>query len=77
MQTKLQPLLQLNEANWLRQNDVSRKLEPSVFQNSTTFHGNCKYGVTKSYGLFVRRKSLENVKSPGSQWVKLPNVSQR
>ena len=26
-------------------------------------NGNPKYGVTKSYGLFVCRKSLENVKS--------------
>ena len=53
-------------------NDVFIKLEPSaasVYQNSTTFHGNSKYGVTKSCGLFVCRKSLENVKSPGRQWV--------
>ena len=38
--------------------------------NSTTFHGNRKYGVTKSYGLFVCRKLLKNVKSLGRQWVK-------
>ena len=31
--------------------------------NSTTFHGNPKYGVTKSYGLFVCRKLLEKVKT--------------
>ena len=65
------PLLQLNEAKWLRQNDVSRKLWPSVYQKSTAFHGNSKYGVTgtKSYGLLVRRESLESVYSPGRQWV--------
>ena len=63
IQSKIEPLLQLNEAKWLRQNDVSRKLEPSVYQNSTTFHGYSKYGVTKSYGFFVCRKSLKNVKS--------------
>ena len=65
------PLLQLNEAKWLRQNDVSRKLWPSVYQKSTAFHGNSKYGVTgtKSYGLLVRRESLESVYSFGRQWV--------
>ena len=65
------PLLQLNEAKWLRQNDVSRKIEPSVYQKSTAFHGNSRYGVTgtKSYGLLVCRKSLESVYSPGRQWV--------
>ena len=65
------PLLQLNEAKWLRQNDVSRKLEPSVYQKSTAFHGNSRYRVTgtKSYGLLVCRKSLESVYSPGRQWV--------
>ena len=63
--------LQLNKAKWLRQNDVSRKLEPSVYQKSSAFHGNSRYGVTgtKSYGLLVGRKSLESVYSPGRQWV--------
>lgn len=75
IQTKLEPLFQLNEAKWLGQNDVSRKLEPSLYQNSTTFHGNSKYGITKSYGLFVCGKSLENVKSPWHQWVKSPEIS--
>ena len=75
IQTKLQPLLQLNEAKWLGQNDVSRKFEPSLYQNSITFHGNSKYGITKCYGLFVCEKPLENVKSPGRQWVKSPEIS--
>ena len=39
-------------------------------QNIITFHSNPKYGFTKSYGLFLCRKSLETVKSPGHQWVK-------
>ena len=65
------PLLQLNKAKWLRQNEVSRKLEPSVYQKSTAFHGNSRYGATgtKSYGLLVGRKSFESVYSPGRQWV--------
>ena len=51
--------------NYWCENDVFKKLEPSVYQNSAAFLGNSKYEVTKSYGLFVCRKSLENVKSPG------------
>ena len=50
LQTIFEPLLELNKAKRLRQNDVSRKREPSVFQNSSTFHGHPKCGVTKSYG---------------------------
>ena len=42
-----------------------QKPEPSVLQNSATFRGNPKYGVSKSCG----RKSLENVKGAGRQWV--------
>ena len=50
---------------WLRQNNVFRKLEPSESWNSTTFHVNPKYGVTKSYELFLSRKSLEPEKVSG------------
>ena len=49
---------------------LTTKLEPSVFWNSSTFNGNPKYEVTKSYGACVCRKSLKNVKSRGRQWVK-------
>ena len=70
IQTILEPLLELNKAKRLRQDDVSRKLEPSVFQNSSTFHSNPKYGVTKSCGSFICRKSLKNVKFLNCQWVK-------
>ena len=52
-----------------KQNDVSKNLEPSVYQKSTALHGNSKYELTKSYGLLVCRKSLESVYSPGRQWV--------
>ena len=67
IQTELQPLLRLNEAKCSRENDVFKKLEPSVCQNSTLFHANSKYGVTKSYGLFTCGKSLENVKNTGQE----------
>ena len=56
------PWLQLNEAKWLRQNDVSRKIEPSVYQKSTAFHGNFKYGVTGTYSLWELEKLLVNDK---------------
>ena len=68
--TIFEPLFQFNEAKWQRHNDVSSKLKPSVFKNSSTFNGNFKYGVMKSYGACECRKPLKNVKILWCQWVK-------
>jgi len=43
--TTFQSLSQVNKAKWERHNDVSCKLEPWVFYNSSTIDGNVKYGV--------------------------------
>ena len=64
-QTTFEPLLQFNEAKLLSQDDVSRKFEPSVFQNSSTFYCNPKYGVTKSYGyIYIRKITQKRKKCP-------------
>ena len=54
IQTKLQPLFQLNEAKWLGQNDVSRKLEPSLYQNNTT-------SATRVTELLRRQYRIKNI----------------
>ena len=62
--TIFQPLLQVNKAKWEHHNDVSSKLEPWVFKNSSTIDGNVKYGVAKAHGVQASRKSLQKCKSP-------------